>query len=84
MLLALSFVVLLLCSTLAIGEEVRITNADELIEFSNNVNNGMNYSGTTVLLGSDIEFTDELSKQVVSSWCLLGQVFPEKHQIWAF
>ena len=34
-----------------------IHNASELIQFSEEVNNGANYSGTTVFLGSDVEFT---------------------------
>ena len=45
------------------AEEFRINNAEELIDFSNNVNNGGNYSGTTVYLGSDIDFTPPLSQQ---------------------
>ena len=35
--------------------ELRINSADELVEFSNNVNSGTNYSGTTVFLDSDID-----------------------------
>ena len=41
----------------AIGGELRIASADDLIEFKGNVNSGTNYSGTTVLLNSDIDFT---------------------------
>ena len=40
-----------------------IHNADELISFSSNVNSGTNYFGTTVYLGSDIEFNSSLSQQ---------------------
>ena len=37
--------------------EVRIKSTDGLIEFSINVNSGTNYSGTTVFLDSDIDFS---------------------------
>ena len=40
-----------------------INNASDLIKFSNNVNSGADYSGTTVLLGSDIDFGEDLSQQ---------------------
>lgn len=39
-----------------------IHNASELIQFSKDVNNGLNFSGTTVFLGSDIDFADGLSQ----------------------
>ena len=38
------------------GAEYHIQNADQLIAFSNSVNNGNMYSGTTVFLDSDIDF----------------------------
>ena len=37
--------------------EVRINTADELVEFSNNVNKGTNYLGTAVFLESDIDLS---------------------------
>ena len=40
-----------------IGAELRIKNADGFIAFKNDVNNGMSYSGTTVLLDSDIDLS---------------------------
>ena len=40
---------------------VTIHDANDLIEFSNNVSTGISYSGTTVYLGDNIDFTDELS-----------------------
>lgn len=43
-------------------QELRINDASKLVEFSSNVNNGTNYTGTTVLLESDIALTDELLK----------------------
>lgn len=53
---------LLLEGAAVLGDNVvRISDADQLIEFSNNVNNGANYSGTTVLLDSDIDFTGKTS-----------------------
>ena len=55
----LSFSVLLQLSSLrhAFGAEITINTAQQLISLSNAVNSGTNYSGTTVLLGSDIDFT---------------------------
>ena len=43
--------------------ELRIHNADELITFSESVISGTSYSGTTVYLDSDIDFTPSLSQQ---------------------
>lgn len=40
---------------------VIIHNASDLINLSNNVNNGTNYSGTTVLLSDDIDFSGDSS-----------------------
>lgn len=40
-----------------------IRNANELIEFSNNVRGGTNYKGMTVLLDSDIDFNGEESNK---------------------
>ena len=40
-----------------------INNASDLIKFSNDVNSGTDYSGTTVLLDSDIDFGEGLSQQ---------------------
>ena len=37
-------------------DELRISTADEFIKISNDVNSGMNYKGTTVILDSDIDF----------------------------
>ena len=39
-----------------IGNEVKIMNVDDFIKFKDEVNKGTNYSGTTVLLGSDLSF----------------------------
>lgn len=49
-LLILSFILIL-----SLGSEVRIGTARELIDFSTKVNKGTSYSGTTVLLDSDID-----------------------------
>ena len=59
-----AFILALLSSSRGIfGEDVKISTASKLIEFANSVNNGGNYTGSTVFLDSDIEFTDELSQQ---------------------
>ena len=47
----------------ASNEPVLITTAEGLIEFSKEVNGGKNYSGKTVYLGADIDFTKELSEK---------------------
>ena len=44
-------------------EGVIIATAEDLIKFSEEVNGGKDYSGSTVYLGADIDFTDDLSKQ---------------------
>ena len=58
--------VFLLCLLLgqgAISNEHHITSANDLIQFSKNVNNGTSYSGTTVFLDADIDFSGGLSEQ---------------------
>ena len=40
-----------------------INTANELVAFSKIVNIGTSYSGTTVFLGADIDFSDGLSEQ---------------------
>lgn len=62
----LSFLLLSLLSSEGVtrSEDVfRIQNASELIEFATNVNDGTSYSGSTIFLEADIEFTEELSQQ---------------------
>ena len=55
---------LLFLGGIALGaNELRIHNASELIDFSDGVNNGVNYSGTTVYLDSDIVFDSSLSSR---------------------
>ena len=57
---------LLFCLLLGQGVlsyELHIYNASELIEFSKNVNSGSDYSGATVFLDADIDFSGSLSKQ---------------------
>lgn len=49
-----------LCSSGALAAEsnvVRIANASKFISFANDVNQGTNYDGTTVLLVSDLSFS---------------------------
>ena len=52
---------LLLLSAAALGYELRIKNTSDFITFSNNVNSGTSYAGTTVFLDTDINFLDDLS-----------------------
>lgn len=54
---------LLSLTTLTLSYKLTIHNADELIKFSDDVNNGMFYKGATMLLDSDITFTEEHSKK---------------------
>ena len=51
------------CLQGVLGNEHHITNASELITFSNNVNRSTSYDGTTVLLDNNIDFTEDLSRQ---------------------
>ena len=57
----MTFLLLLAAATAlsngVIGAELRITSVDEFIQFKNNVNRGANYSGMTVFLDSDMDFT---------------------------
>ena len=52
-----------LCQGVLGEDEYHINNASELITFSNNVNSGTNYNGTTVFLDADIDFSGGLSRQ---------------------
>lgn len=63
MLLSLSFLFLSLLETAFGGGVFRIHSVSELIQFSNDVNNGTSYNGTTVYLDSDIDFSEEFSQQ---------------------
>ena len=67
---ALLFVLLVWTTTLCrasdaddTGNVLRIANATDLINFSNEINNGISFEGTTVLLEADIDFSGELSEQ---------------------
>lgn len=46
----------------SLSEDLRITNANDFIQFSQSVNTSTNYSGTTVFLENDIDFNG-LSEQ---------------------
>ena len=61
--LSFALLLLLLGGVVTKANGLRINNADELIDFSNNVNKGTSYSGTTIYLDSDIDFTPSLSQQ---------------------
>ena len=52
-----------LCGAFSGANGLTITTVEQLITFSNSVNNGTSYYGSTVYLGSDIEFTSSLSNQ---------------------
>ena len=56
---------LVLGSANVLGATVKISNADEFIKFSNNVNNKVTYAGTTVLMTNDITFTSAQSKKFI-------------------
>lgn len=59
-------IILLIITILSIvtsTTDIQITDAASFIEFSNNVNNGKNYTDTTVYLQNDILFTPELSQE---------------------
>lgn len=43
-----------------LGAEYRITSASRFTIFANNVNGGNNYSGTTVLLDSDLSLSGSI------------------------
>ena len=45
------------------GEDYHISSASDLIQFSNNVSSGTTYSGATVFLDADIDFSGGLSEQ---------------------
>ena len=50
-----------------IGEEVRIKSVDDFIDFSNNVNIGTNYTGTTAFLDSDLDLTGKTFEPIGNS-----------------
>ena len=54
---------LLLSHQGALSYEYRINSASDLIQFSNHVGSGASYSGTTVFLDADIDFSGGLSEQ---------------------
>lgn len=49
--------------SVALGEVIRIRDASSLVNFAKNVKLTKDYFGSTVLLDSDIEFTEELSQE---------------------
>ena len=63
--------------------ELIIHNTNELINFSNNVNSGTNYSGTTVFLDSDIDFSGKTFNPIGNSTtsCFLGTFDGQGHTI---
>ena len=57
------FILLYLLGQRALSNSLYIFNASGLINFSRNINDGTNYSGTTVFLEADIDFSGGLSEQ---------------------
>ena len=53
----------LLCQGVLGVDYLRVKNTQEFIQFSKNVSSGTSYSGTTVLLDADIDFSGPLSEQ---------------------
>lgn len=54
--LSLLLASILACNKIAVvGSEVTLHSANDLVQFSNNVNKGTDYAGTTVFLDSDID-----------------------------
>ena len=49
------------------GTDVRISSASDLIQFSNNVNSGSTYYGTTVFLDSDLDFSGNTFESIGNS-----------------
>ena len=66
----------------ATGAELRINSTDEFIKFKSSVNNGSNYTGTTVFLNSDIDFTGKTFEPISNfSNCFLGTFDGQGHGI---
>ena len=55
--LMLSFVPMTIFSTSAESSELRIANADQLVEFATNLKNGTKYAGVTVYIENDVDLT---------------------------
>ena len=49
------------------AEKVRIKNVDEFAQFKDNVNNGVDYSGTTVFLESDLSLAGKTFEPIGTS-----------------
>ena len=58
-----------------IGAELRIKSVDGFIQFKDNVSSGTNYSGTTVFLDSDLDFTGKSFEQIGNSYNHFNGVF---------
>lgn len=60
---ALLFLLLQVLSSVSLGTELRIENADDFVDFSKIVNSGISYNGTTIFLDADIDFTEKHIQQ---------------------
>ena len=75
---------LLLLSGTSYGAEVHVKSADDLITFSNDVNSGTNYLGTTVFLDNDLDFTGKETMEPIAknwSYSFLGVLDGKGHVI---
>ena len=79
--LAVSVLLNLLYSEVTFAEELKINNAQELINFAKSVNSGNTYSAYTVYLDADIEFDSTLSQQYVPISKFLGIFNGKGHTI---
>ena len=72
----------LLAHKSALGAEYRIDSADKFITFSNNVNSGQTFSGTTVFLDADIDFSGKSFTPVAkTSYDFQGTFDGQGHKI---
>lgn len=81
----LLFLFLISCKSI-LAIDLRIHNTNDFVEFSTNVSNGLNYSGTTVYLDDDIDFSYDFSQHFSpigkdSSNCFLGTFDGQGHKI---
>ena len=79
--LAISVLLNLFYSEVTFANELKINNAQELINFAKSVNSGNTYSAYTVYLDADIEFDSTLSQQYVPISKFLGIFNGKGHTI---
>ena len=75
---------LFLLSGISRGAEVHINSVNDLIALSNGVNSGTNYSGTTIFLDNDLDFTRKEAMEPIGkdwSYSFLGTFNGQGHVI---